>query len=159
MITLILAIISGSAALAEPSKKESSAVTYEPKFPKMEVAVEFVGYQGKKFPEEKGKTPSGCTSRFEARVNQNPKTGHELRCGYPGEVSRVNWSYIHTDKEGDHYEVTRQFPFEDLEQETPKKKVVFQGKPLVVFEDKSHRIVLRVHEEKPKKVGDKDASR
>ncbi len=146
LIAFGCALIFGRPTFGEPPKDASNATTHEPKFDRMEVAVVIIGYQGKKLPEGKG--TSGCSTSFRPKVSDDPKADHELTCGFPGEVSRVRWWYTHTDKDGDHYEFARQFPFEDVDKQTPKKQVAFQGEPVLVYEDDSHRIYLRVQNPK-----------
>ncbi|MEW4563711.1 hypothetical protein AB1K70_14350 [Bremerella sp. JC770] len=145
----------GVTAVGEQPTEGKFDTSTQPKFPEMEVSLTIIGYQGKNFPEGRGKGTSGCSTGFDPKTLRSAKVNGQFTCGFPGEVSRVNWWYLGTDQKGDHYEFARQFPYEDLDQRAPRKKVVFRGKPVVVYEEESHRIVLRERERKQESEQDK----
>jgi len=159
VILLSCAFVIPHTTLGEQPEDRKLDERAQPKFHEMEVSLTILGYQGKKYPEGRGKGTSGCSSGFDPKVLQRSKVNGQFTCGFPGEVSRVNWWYLGTDKEGDHYEFARQFPYEDLDQKVPKKEVVFRGKPVVVYQDESHRIMLQVRKRKDDEVKPKAARR
>lgn len=67
----------------------------------------------------------------------------ESRCGHPGAVSNVSWTYLRSDQEGDHYRFAREFPVDAPSRTTVTKEVLFTGDEIVLFEDEVQRILLR----------------
>jgi len=66
-----------------------------------------------------------------------------IRCGHPGAVSDVSWSWLRTTDQGDVYRFTRIYPHDTPTAQTVVKEVTYTGSPLVVWEDAVHRIGLR----------------
>jgi hypothetical protein len=88
---------------------------------------------------------NGCTSTFTPTpASSNPQIEHGATCGRSDTASKVTWSYLHSDKDGDHYQFKRVFPYKQPNQETTEIDVAFKGDDVVVFEDTVQRIVLRV---------------
>ena len=87
---------------------------------------------------------NGCTSGFSPQPTSTiTRIKHGISCGHRGAVSKLNWEYVRSDDEGDHYRVERIFPHGEPGQESKAKDVVFQGEELVLFEDDLQRIVMR----------------
>jgi hypothetical protein len=92
----------------------------------------------------------GCTSTFSpTAAPSNARIEHGATCGSSDAASKVTWSYLHSDKNGDHYHFKRVFPYRQPGQETSEIDVAFKGDDLVVFKDTVQRIVLRTAREQP----------
>lgn len=65
-----------------------------------------------------------------------------MRCGFPGKVSAISWTLAKTDADGDHYDFVRVFPDGEDSAETQKKRIRFNGKRVVVFEDEHQAVVI-----------------
>lgn len=93
----------------------------------------------------------GCTSTFSPTpASSNSVVEHGATCGSSGAASNLTWSYLSSDKDGDHYHFKRVFPYKQPSQETTEIDVTFKGGDLVIFEDTMQRIVLRAAREKPR---------
>ena len=68
-------------------------------------------------------------------------------CGFPGQVSEVEWSFVERRGTNDVYRFTRRFPSDTPAVSTTSKNVEFSDGRVVVFEDKFQVIVI----EPPKK--------
>jgi len=88
---------------------------------------------------------NGCTTTFSPQATSaGTKIERGSTCGHPGAVSKLTWSYLRSDEKGDHYEFERVFPHGEPNQETTKKKVIFTGRDVVLFEDETQRVVFRL---------------
>ena len=88
---------------------------------------------------------NGCTTGFSPQpsTEKNPFE-HMMSCGHPGASSRLTWEYLRTDQTGDHYRFTQMSAEDDPKLEKVSKEVVFDGKELLIFEDDSQRVYLRL---------------
>lgn len=96
-----------------------------------------------------GKLDSGssCSAPcFQPDGTLHPKGG-PLKCGYPGQVSTVEWAFVERRGNKDVYRFTRLFPADTATPTTTSKTVEFSDSRVVVFEDKFQVIVM----EPPKK--------
>jgi hypothetical protein len=71
----------------------------------------------------------------------------KMTCGFPGQVSEVEWSFVERRNEKDVYRFTRRFPSDTAAASTTSKMVEFSDRRVVVFEDKVQAVVI----EPPKK--------
>lgn len=96
-----------------------------------------------------GKADSGnsCSvACFQPDGNLHSKGG-PLKCGSPGQISAVEWTFVEQRGSRDVYRFKRVFPFDTADSATTSKTVEFSGSRVVVFEDKFQVIVM----ESPKK--------
>ena len=96
-----------------------------------------------------GKVDSGSscsTTCFQPDGTLQPKGG-PLKCGYPGQVSEVEWAFVERRGNKDVYRFTRVFPSDTATASKSSKTVEFSDSRVVVFEDKFQVIVI----EPPKK--------
>jgi len=84
---------------------------------------------------------NGCISIFTAPPETQIKYGST--CGHVGAVSKLTWECLHTDEEGDHYHFERAFPYNEPNQETTSKQVLYTGTELLLFEDEFQKIMMR----------------
>lgn len=70
-----------------------------------------------------------------------------LTCGFPGQVSEIEWSFVERRGTKDVYRFTRRFPADTAAASTTSKSVEFSDSRVVVFEDKFQAVVI----EPPKK--------
>src|SRR5438270_6576788 len=71
----------------------------------------------------------------------------KMTCGFPGQVSEIEWSFVERRGTNDVYRFTRRFPFDTAAASTTTKTVEFSDSRVVVFEDKFQAITI----EPPKK--------
>ncbi len=71
----------------------------------------------------------------------------KMTCGFPGQVSEIEWSFVERRGTNDVYRFTRRFPSETAAVGTTSKTVEFSDRRVVVFEDKFQAVVI----EPPKK--------
>ena len=71
----------------------------------------------------------------------------KMTCGFPGQVSEVEWSFVERRGTNDVYRFTRRFPSDTAAVSTTSKNVKFSDSRVVVFEDKFQAVVI----EPPKK--------
>jgi hypothetical protein len=96
-----------------------------------------------------GKVDSGSSCSvtcFQPDGVLHPKGG-PLKCGYPGQVSEVEWTFVERRGGKDVYRFTRVFSSDSVTATTTSKTVEFSDSRVVVFEDKFQVIVM----EPPKK--------
>lgn len=74
-------------------------------------------------------------------------TKGKMKCGFPGKVSEVEWSFVERLGKVDVYQFSRLFPSDTAATSTTSKTVEFGNSRVVVFEDKFQVIVI----EPPKK--------
>ena len=74
-------------------------------------------------------------------------TKGKMTCGFPGQVSDVEWSFVERRNDKDVYRFTRRFPSDTAAASTASKTVEFSDSRVVVFEDKVQVVVI----EPPKK--------
>jgi hypothetical protein len=91
-----------------------------------------------------GKLDSGssCTSNA-PKPGALPEKNGKMRCGFPGKVSEITWSFIERRDGKDVYDFTRRFPIKSEHTATQTKQVHFAGKRVIVFEDKDQVIVIQ----------------
>ena len=70
-----------------------------------------------------------------------------MTCGFPGQVSEIEWSFVERRGTNDVYRFTRRFPSDTAAANTTSKTVEFRDSRVVVFEDKHQVVVI----EPPKK--------
>jgi len=70
-----------------------------------------------------------------------------MTCGFPIQVSEVEWSFAERRGTNDVYRFTRRFPSDTAVVSTTSKTVQFSDSRVVVFEDKFQAVVI----EPPKK--------
>ena len=72
----------------------------------------------------------------------------KMTCGFPGQVSEIQWSFVERRGTNDVYRFTRRFPSDTAAASTTtSKNVEFSDGRVVVFEDKFQAVVI----EPPKK--------
>ena len=71
----------------------------------------------------------------------------KMTCGFPGQVSEVEWSFVERRGTNDIYRFTRRFPADTAAVSTTSKSIEFSDGRVVVFEDKFQVVVV----EPPKK--------
>jgi hypothetical protein len=71
----------------------------------------------------------------------------KMSCGFPGQVSEIEWSFIERRGPKDVYRFTRRFPSDTPTPSTTNKTVEFNNSRVVVFEDQFQAVVI----EPPKK--------
>ena len=64
-------------------------------------------------------------------------------CGHPGHVSEVTWKYLHSDSDGDVYQITRSYPSDAPSAKSDTKEITYAGKALVLWQDDTQKIILR----------------
>jgi hypothetical protein len=107
-------------------------------------------------------TPGKVTPRFKARVvcfNGQVDAGgfcaatcfqpdgvlHRqgaMRCGFPGQVSQIEWSFVERRGARDVYRFTRRFPVDTAAVSTTNQTVEFSDRRVVVFEDAFQVVVM-----------------
>ena len=95
-----------------------------------------------------GKLDSGssCASTcFQPDGTLHPKG--KMTCGFAGQVSEVEWSFVERRGTSDVYRFTRRFPSDTAAVSTTSKSVEFSDSRVVVFKDKFQVVVM----EAPKK--------
>ncbi len=71
----------------------------------------------------------------------------KMTCGFPGQVSEIEWSFVERRGDRDVYRFTRRFPSDTAAAGTTSKTIEFSDSRVVVFEDKVQAVVI----EPPKK--------
>ena len=71
----------------------------------------------------------------------------KMTCGFPGQVSEIEWSFVERRGTNDVYRFTRRFPSDTAAVSTTSKSIEFSNSRVVVFEDKFQAVVM----EPPKK--------
>jgi hypothetical protein len=71
----------------------------------------------------------------------------KMTCGFPGQVSEVEWSFIERRGTNDVYRFTRRFPSDTAAATTTTRSVSFSDRRVIVFEDRFQAVVI----EPPKK--------
>lgn len=87
---------------------------------------------------------SSCSSVMTAVPEPDPKSrwSSGMTCGWPTQVSELHWEFLGSDGGADVYQITRRFPADAPRSETVTKKIKFEGKRIVVFEDQYQVVVL-----------------
>jgi hypothetical protein len=94
-----------------------------------------------------GKLDSGSScSGINFEPNGALHTTGKMTCGFPGQVSEIEWSFIQQHGAKDVYRFTRRFP-SDTTPDTTSKTVEFSDRRVIVFEDQFQTVVM----EPPKK--------
>ncbi len=70
-----------------------------------------------------------------------------MTCGFPGQVSEIEWFFVERRGNKDVYRFTRRFPSDTATTSTTSKTVQFSDTRVVVFEDNAQTVVI----EPPKK--------
>jgi len=65
-----------------------------------------------------------------------------MTCGVAGQVSEIEWSFVKRSDGKDVYTFTRKFPSDGPAPTTTTKDVEFNGKRVVIFEDKVQTVVI-----------------
>ena len=95
-----------------------------------------------------GKVDSGssCSSTtFQPDGALHPKG--KMTCGFPDQVSEIEWSFVERGGTNDVYRFTRRFPSDTAAATTTSKSIEFSDSRVVVFEDTFQAVVI----EPPKK--------
>jgi hypothetical protein len=92
---------------------------------------------------DSGSSCSGSNYQSDGVLHSTGK----MTCGFPGQVSEVEWSFVEHHGTNDVYRFTRRFPADTAAVSTTSKNVEFSDRRVVVFEDKFQVIVI----EPPKK--------
>ena len=69
------------------------------------------------------------------------RTG-KMTCGWPGQVSELEWSFVKTRGTNDVYRFTRRFPADTPAASATSKLIEFGGSRVIVFTDKHQVIVM-----------------
>ena len=118
---------------SQTEKTEAKSVSLPPKYKSVVVKI-----NNHKFGES-----NGCTTTFSPQPNYpNVNVKHGSTCGHEGAVSKLNWEYLNTDEQGDHYRFERSFPHDQPNQVVTTKEVIYQGKEIIIFEDYAQRISM-----------------
>jgi len=72
---------------------------------------------------------------------------NKITCGFPGQVSEIEFAFVEPRGAKDVYRFTRRFPSDTGAASTTSKTVEFSDRRVVVFEDKVQAVVI----EPPKK--------
>lgn len=81
------------------------------------------------------------------QADGTPQRTGKMTCGWPGQVSELEWSFVKTRGTNDVYRFTRRFPSDSPASGATSKLIEFGGNRVTVFEDKHQVIVM----EEPKK--------
>jgi hypothetical protein len=73
----------------------------------------------------------------------------KMKCGFPGQASEIEWSFVERHGDMDVYRFVRRFPLDSTQPTITSKTIEFSDRRVVVFEDKAQVIVI----EPPKKEG------
>ena len=92
---------------------------------------------------DSGSSCSGTNFQPDSALHATSK----MTCGFPGQVSEIEWSFIERRGDKDVYRFTRRFPSDTVAPSTTSKSVEFDDTRVVVFEDKFQAVVI----EPPKK--------
>ena len=65
-----------------------------------------------------------------------------MSCGFPGQVSEIEWSFVERRNDKDIYRFTRRFPADTEAATTTSKSVEFSDSRVVIFEDKFQAVVI-----------------
>lgn len=84
---------------------------------------------------------SSCSSA-NFQVDGNLHAKGKMKCGFPGQVSEIEWSFVERRKDKDLYRFTRRFPADTAAVSTTSKTVEFSHSRVVVFEDKVQAVVI-----------------
>ncbi|MFK7777007.1 MAG: hypothetical protein QM501_02640 [Gimesia sp.] len=115
---------------SQTEKTESTPVSLPPKYKPVVVQV-------------KNLIGSGSTATtFTPQKYSNIKVKHGSTIGKAGAVSKLNWEYLRTDENGDHYRFERSFPHDKTNQAVTTKEVIYRGQVLILFEDDAQRISM-----------------
>jgi len=71
----------------------------------------------------------------------------KMACGFPGQVSEIEWSFVERRGTNDVYRFTRRFPSDTAAATMTSETIEFSDSRVVVFEDKFQAVVI----ESPKK--------
>ena len=90
-----------------------------------------------------GKLDSGS---FCSGVNFQPdgalhSTG-KMTCGFPGQVSEIEWSFVERHGGKDVYRFIRRFPVDTEAATTTNKNIEFSDGRVIVFQDKFQAVVI-----------------
>lgn len=66
----------------------------------------------------------------------------KMNCGFPGQVSEIEWSFVERRGARDVYRFSRRFPSDAATAGTTSKTIEFSDSRVVVFEDKAQVIVI-----------------
>lgn len=66
----------------------------------------------------------------------------KMTCGFPGQVSEIEWSFVERRGTKDVYRFTRRFPSDTAAVSTTRKNVEFSDSRVVVFEDMFQVVVI-----------------
>jgi hypothetical protein len=66
----------------------------------------------------------------------------KMTCGFPGQVSEMEWSFVERRGTNDVYRFTRRFPSDTPAASTASKSIEFSLSRVVIFEDKFQVIVI-----------------
>jgi hypothetical protein len=92
---------------------------------------------------DSGSSCSGTTFQPDGALHAKGK----MTCGFPGQVSEIEWSFVERRGTNDVYRFTRRFPSDTAAASTTSKPIEFNDSRVVIFEDKFQVIVI----EPPKK--------
>jgi len=67
---------------------------------------------------------------------------YKMTCGFPGQVSEIEWAFVERRGDKDVYRFTRRFPSDTAASSTMNKTVEFSDSRVVVFEDKAQVVVI-----------------
>ena len=87
---------------------------------------------------------SSCSSVMTTVPEPDPgsRWSSGMTCGRPTQVSELRWEFLGSDGGADVYQITRRFPADAPQSETITKKIKFEGRRIVVFEDQYQVVVL-----------------
>lgn len=92
---------------------------------------------------DSGSSCSGTISQPDGALHAKGK----MTCGFPGQVSEIEWSFVERRGTNDVYRFTRRFPSDTAVASTTSKTIEFNDSRVMIFEDKFQVIVI----EPPKK--------
>jgi len=68
----------------------------------------------------------------------------KITCGFPGQVSEIEWLFVERRNDKDVYRFTRRFPSDTPATSTTHKTVEFSDTRVVVFEDQKQATIIEV---------------
>jgi hypothetical protein len=87
---------------------------------------------------DSGSSCSGTTFQPDGTLHATGK----MTCGFPGQVSEVEWAFVERRGTSDVFRFTRRFPSDTAAVSTTSRNVEFSDGRVVVFEDKFQVVVI-----------------
>ena len=85
---------------------------------------------------------SGCTANA-TKPGTPPEKKGKMTCGFKGKVAEIVWTFARQKDGKDLYDFSLRFPIKSDDGAAQTKRVSFDGKRVIVFEDKHQVIVIQ----------------